>query len=156
MPIELHRIGDCTISSEKRDEVLPRWGGMSIITAFLFIFLAIIFIGTGIVFEDGSQVLIGVGTLMIAFALLMLPSTKQGCGVAITLSKPGWVDDETTYKFSTDPDQDAKEIKAIIDRKVKEATAFVEEKQGAERARVEKENQCCTQYRSVMEKVKPQ
>lgn len=96
--------------------------------------------------------------LIIALNQLVFPDKKifqlSSCGIKIELYRGTSVCTEKEYRFTNNPEKDARNVKRIIDEfTLYGNNSFAENKEYQRRIEEEKQ-QCCNQYKEVMEKVK--
>lgn len=154
--VVIENVGDYWISSEMLERCLPGWVlnvatfGIAMIAAACVCFSLI-----GIVPNVGA---FGVILLCLAVCILSICIfTPRGCGVQITLEVPNKrteCQEVTRYHFSGDTAIDAAKVEKIIngyrDLANRRMTA---KKENIETCRTYRE-QCCTQYKSVIDQVK--
>lgn len=167
----LHTIGEYKITSEKNDECLPEWWGLSVATGISLFIFSLIFATTLIaIYLSDAYILIkatGVallgGLTLLFFAII--PHHYKGCGVTLCLwhlTKGNCTNkEETDYKFTKDPDGDTEKINQIVAGMIHKANRLIEEQkkeedEAAKKAAEElkKSEECCVQYKERIGKVK--
>lgn len=149
-------VGVYEITCEKKDRIcseLVEFIGLSVLVSFI----AIIPFGI-LLFVVLSEMAIPILILwvMVGLILLCICQSTIGCGVEICLKTgyTGTVVSKYSYRFGAYPDADAEFIRKKCEYLTQRANELTISKQLADEQEREKKRQCCTQYKTVIDKVR--
>jgi hypothetical protein len=147
----LQTIGNYQITSEKIDNCLPIWTEPSIalgLSGFTFFAFSALIMFTTPFFTVCI-------TVCMAFLIFtVLPERYRGCGIRIELSGYNTNPRTTTFKFSNNPVKNVEKIKKTVDGYVNLANSLITEYKLQQKEILNHNEQCCTQYNDIIQKVK--